>query len=169
MARAISTVNTKDIEHHNKLKDIWWDEQGQIGLLHTFNPLRIKFVREGLANVGFKEQTSSLPLQGVKVVDVGCGGGIFSEGLARVGAQVTGIDASENLINVAKKHIELSPDISQRVNYIQTTIEEFSPTNEEQYDVVVASEIVEHVENYKLFLQVYNYDRSYKNLLLYIN
>ncbi|XP_014468662.1 PREDICTED: ubiquinone biosynthesis O-methyltransferase, mitochondrial-like [Dinoponera quadriceps] len=150
IARSISTINIKDIENHSKLAKIWWTD---IHMLHHFNPLRVQFVRDGLANTGFKEQTPSLPLQGVKIADVGCGGGILSEGLARTGAEVTGIDASEELINVAKQHVELDSDISNRINYICTNIEEFSDKNEKLYDVVISSEVIEHVNNQELFLK----------------
>ncbi|EFN82802.1 Hexaprenyldihydroxybenzoate methyltransferase, mitochondrial [Harpegnathos saltator] len=94
-----------------------------------------------------------MSLQGVKIVDVGCGGGILSEALARIGAQVTGIDASEELINIAKLHAELDSNISKNVNYVHSTIEEFSGENEKLYDVVVSSEVIEHVYNQKLFLR----------------
>ncbi|XP_029170188.1 ubiquinone biosynthesis O-methyltransferase, mitochondrial [Nylanderia fulva] len=151
--RAISTVDSKNVEHLSKFKNIWWDENGPIKLLHSFTPLRIQFVRDGLANAGFKIQNPALPLEGVKIVDVGCGGGILTERLARIGAQVTGVDASTELIDTAKEHIKLDPTISEKVNYIQTTIEEFSPKNEKLYDAVIASEVIEHVENPELFLK----------------
>lgn len=126
MTRSILTININDIKNHNNWKHEWWDkEHDKINLLHRYNPLRVQFVRS-LANIGFKEQTTSLPLQGFKITDIGCSGGILTEILARIGIQVTGIDASEELINVAKKHAALDPDITKRINYIYTTIEEFS-------------------------------------------
>lgn len=165
MARSVSTVNDKEIEHLSGWKKDWWDKDGLLKPLHNFNPLRIQFVRDGLANTGFKEQTPSLPLQGIKIADIGCGGGILTEALARIGAQVTGIDASKELIEVAKLHAELDPDISKRTNYVCTSIEEFSGENEELYDAVVSSEVVEHVNNQELFLKVYCCE-SYQNYLL---
>ncbi|XP_032677342.1 ubiquinone biosynthesis O-methyltransferase, mitochondrial isoform X2 [Odontomachus brunneus] len=154
MARLISTVNVKDVEHLAKLKNNWWNEEsGPVKLLHRYNPIRVQFVREGLANIGFKEQTPKLPLQGIKIADIGCGGGILTECLARIGAQVTGIDPSEELINVAKQHVELDPDISNRVNYIYTSIEKFSGENEKLYDAVIASEVIEHVNNQEFFVK----------------
>lgn len=152
--RAISTVDPKDVKHHSNLKNTWWDENGRIEPLHSFNPLRVQFVRDGLVNAGIKLCNPALPLEGVKIADIGCGGGILTESLARIGAHVTGLDASAELINVAKEHIKLDPTILERVNYIQTSIEEFSPKNERLYDVVVASEIIEHVENPEIFLKV---------------
>jgi len=151
--RAMSTVDPKEIEHLSKFKNIWWDENGPIKLLHSFTPLRVQFVRDGLVNAGFKIQNPALPLEGVKIADVGCGGGILTERLARIGACVTGIDAATELIDIAKEHVKLDPTISERVNYIQTSIEEFSPENEKLYDAVIASEVIEHVENPEIFLK----------------
>lgn len=151
--RAISTIDSKDVKHLSNFKNNWWDENGPINLLHLFNPFRIEFVRKGLANAGFKLQNSALPLEGVKIIDIGCGGGILTESLARVGAHVTGLDVSTELIDIANEHIKLDPTILERVNYIQTSVEEFSSENEKLYDAVIASEVVEHVQNPEIFLK----------------
>lgn len=150
----MSTADHTQIEHFSDLQNDWWDLTGKLGTLHAYAPLRIQFIRKGLANAGFETKNPTLPLKGVKIADIGCGGGIITERLARIGAQVTGIDASAKLIDIAKQHIKSDSDIVDRVNYIQTTIEEFSPKNEELYDVVVASEIIEHIEDPELFLKV---------------
>jgi len=152
-------VNPKDIEYLSTFKNDWWDEKGQMSDLHSYAPIRIKFVRDGLANAGVQMKNSALPLEGVKIVDVGCGGGILAERLARIGAQVTGIDASVELINIAKEHAKLDPNISERVNYIQTTVEDFSQKERESYDAVVASEVLEHVADPQLFLKVQYYNK----------
>lgn len=152
--RVISTIDSKDIEHLSKFKNYWWDEKGPMWLLHSFNPLRVQFVRKGLANTGLKLQNSAFPLEGIKIADIGCGGGILTECLARVGANVTGLDASAELIDIANEHAKLDPTISERLNYIQTSIEEFSPKNEKLYDAVIASEVIEHVQNPEIFLKV---------------
>lgn len=161
--RPISTVNPKGIEHFSAFKNDWWDENGQFSDLHSYAPIRIKFIRDGLANAGVQMQDPALPLKGVKIVDVGCGGGILAERLARIGAHVTGIDPSAELINVAKEHAKLDPDISERVSYIQTTVEDFSQKEEESYDAVVTSEVLEHVAEPQLFLKVSYHNESYKN------
>lgn len=98
----MSTVDSKEIKYLSALKNIWWDKNGPLNGLHSYNPFRIQFIKDGLINAGVKLQNSDLPLKGIKIVDVGCGGGILAEGLARVGAQITGIDASAELINIAK-------------------------------------------------------------------
>ncbi|XP_012217158.1 ubiquinone biosynthesis O-methyltransferase, mitochondrial [Linepithema humile] len=153
IARPMSTIDHKQIEHHSSFKNDWWDLNGKMSGLHIFAPLRVQFIRKGLANTGLKTKSLTLPLEGVKIADIGCGGGILTERLARIGAQVTGIDPSVELIDIAKQHVQLDSDISDRVNYIQTTIEEFSEKNEELYDVVVASEVLEHLVNPELFLK----------------
>lgn len=147
-------MDPKEIEHLSTFKNCWWDENGPMAELHSYAPIRIKFVRDGLANAGVQMQDPALPLKGLKIVDVGCGGGILAERLARIGAQVTGIDASAELISIAKEHAKLDLDISERINYIQTTVEDFAREEEESYDAVVASEILEHVTNPQLFLKV---------------
>ncbi|KYN07223.1 Hexaprenyldihydroxybenzoate methyltransferase, mitochondrial [Cyphomyrmex costatus] len=149
----MSTVDSKEIEHISVFKNDWWNGNGSLSDLHLYAPFRIKFVRDGLANAGVQMQNSVLPLEGVKIVDVGCGGGILTERLARIGAQVTGIDASAELINAAKEHAKLDPNILERVNYIQTTVEDFSQKERESYDAVVASEVLEHVTDAQLFLK----------------
>lgn len=149
-----STVNLPTVDHHSKLSNIWWDTNGEMRALHTLNPLRIQFVRDGLANTGIRSECAYLPLRGTKILDVGCGGGILSEPLARIGAEVTGIDASSDLIATAKEHAALDSDLDGRINYIQTVIENFSPDNKETYNAVIASEVVEHVEDKELFLKV---------------
>lgn len=154
MKKYISTINAKEVEHFYNMKNDWWNRDGVLKSLHTFNPLRVQFVKNGLANNGLKIRNPYLPLEGIKIADVGCGGGIFAENLARIGAQVTGIDPSADLIDIAKKHMELDPEISERITYVNTTIEEFAKKNEDSYDVVVSSGVIEHVEEQELFLKV---------------
>lgn len=156
-------MDPKDVEHLSTFKNDWWNENGQMSNLHLYAPIRIQFVRDGLANAGVQMQDPALPLKGIKIADVGCGGGILAERLARIGAQVTGIDASGELINVAKEHVKLDPNISERLTYIQTTVEKFSQKEGESYDAVIASEILEHVTDAQLFLKVQYYNKSYKN------
>lgn len=153
-----STVDLKKVEFFEKFHDKWWDSNDVLALLHDMNRLRVQFVRDGLANTGINKDDTNLPLKGMKIADIGCGGGIFSEPLARLGAEITGIDKSFELINIAKKHASLDSSLSGRLNYIQTTIEEFEKVNKEKYDVVVASEILEYVFNQHYFLQVSTYN-----------
>ncbi|CAK9826997.1 Ubiquinone biosynthesis O-methyltransferase, mitochondrial [Anthophora retusa] len=148
-----STVDVTTVDLHSKLSNKWWDVNGEMRALHALNPLRVQFVRDGLANTGVKAECPYLPLEGIKILDVGCGGGLLSEPLARIGAEVTGIDASPDLIATAKEHAALDPNLDGKLNYIQTAIENFASDNKETYNAVVASEVIEHVNNKDLFLK----------------
>ena len=129
-------MNIKNLDHDevNKFDELaakWWDKNGEFKPLHQINPLRVGFI---------KERSS---LEGKKVLDVGCGGGILAEALNELGAIVTGIDASENTIGVAKTH---SKSIGSDVKYIQNTIEEFTSSYpDERFDVITCLEMLEHV------------------------
>ena len=129
-------MNIKNLDHDevkkfDELAAKWWDPDGEFKPLHQINPLRVGFINER-AN-----------LQGIKVLDVGCGGGILAEALSKLGAQVTGIDASEQTIGVAQNH---SNAVGSDVSYYQTTIEEFIANKpEEKFDVITCLEMLEHV------------------------
>ena len=129
-------MNIKNLDHDevNKFDELaakWWDKDGEFRPLHQINPLRVDFI----------EERSSV--EGKKVLDVGCGGGILAEALNELGANVTGIDASENTIGVAKSH---SRSIGSDVIYIQNTIEEFISSHpNEKFDVITCLEMLEHV------------------------
>ena len=129
-------MNIKNLDHDEvkKFDDLaakWWDPDGEFKPLHQINPLRVGFINER-AN-----------LEGIKVLDVGCGGGILAEALSKLGAQVTGIDASEQTIGVAQNH---SNAVGSDVSYYQTTIEEFIANKpEEKFDLITCLEMLEHV------------------------
>ncbi|MAG46636.1 MAG: bifunctional 3-demethylubiquinol 3-O-methyltransferase/2-polyprenyl-6-hydroxyphenol methylase [Gammaproteobacteria bacterium] len=129
-------MNIKNLDHDEvkKFDDLaakWWDPDGEFKPLHQINPLRVGFINER-AN-----------LEGIKVLDVGCGGGILAEALSKLGAQVTGIDASEQTIGVAQNH---SNAVGSDVSYYQTTIDEFIANKpEEKFDVITCLEMLEHV------------------------
>ena len=129
-------MNIKNLDHDEvkKFDDLaakWWDPDGEFKPLHQINPLRVGFINER-AN-----------LEGIKVLDVGCGGGILAEALSKLGAQVTGIDASEQTIGIAQNH---SNAVGSDVSYYQTTIEEFIANKpEEKFDVITCLEMLEHV------------------------
>ncbi|XP_038214225.1 ubiquinone biosynthesis O-methyltransferase, mitochondrial-like [Zerene cesonia] len=148
-----STVDEGDVQRHSNLMKDWWDTNGSIKALHSFNLVRIPFVRDGL--VSETEQGKTLtPLANKKILDIGCGGGILSEGLARIGAIVTGVDASKDLIELAKQHSHVDPKIADnKPTYYCTTIEEHSKEFSNHYDAVVASEVIEHVADKELFVK----------------
>lgn len=149
-----STIDRNDLDHLTKQSKFWWNLDGQFRALHTYNILRIQLIRDSLENANEKELNASQPLKGIKLLDVGCGGGILSEPLARIGANVTGIDASEELILTAQEHAKLDTKLSKNLNYVKTTIEDYMTTNSGTYDAVVASEVLEHVSNQDFFIKV---------------
>ncbi|KYM81178.1 Hexaprenyldihydroxybenzoate methyltransferase, mitochondrial [Atta colombica] len=155
IAKSMSTVNKKEIDYFTFFKNLWWNENGPMKPLHLYNSFRIQFLKDELINTGFKIQNPDFPLEKIKIMEVGCGGGILTEGLARAGAQVTGIDASEQLIKVAKDHAKMNRDISEKVNYVHSTIEDFVNKESENstYDAIISSEVLEHVSDPQLFLK----------------
>ncbi|GJQ78574.1 putative O-methyltransferase that catalyzes the 2 O-methylation steps in the ubiquinone biosynthetic pathway [Trypoxylus dichotomus] len=149
-----STINKREVEHFEALSGQWWDLSGPIKSLHSMNSLRIPFIRDGLINTGIikgKILNNNVPLMDLKIVDVGCGGGCLSEPFSDLGCHVTGIDPSEDLIAVAKHHA--SQDKSLRnLTYLATTIGEFADSNPAKFDAVVASEVLEHIDEQSKFL-----------------
>ncbi|XP_043468905.1 ubiquinone biosynthesis O-methyltransferase, mitochondrial-like [Leptopilina heterotoma] len=147
------TIDIEDVSRFSQISETWWNISGEMKPLHALNPLRIQFIRDGLANIGHEAQDPCQPLEGISIIEVGCGGGILSEPLARIGANMTGIDPSVELIKCAKKHAALDSSLSKRLNYIQTSVEELAQSNSKKYDAVVASEVLEHVADQETFLK----------------
>ncbi len=135
----MTSIDPQEVEKFSRIADEWWDEAGKFKPLHKFNPIRLLHLRRKI-----EEKFSKI--SGVKILDVGCGGGLVAEPLARMGASVTGIDASEKNVQVAKIHAEKS---GLKIDYRATTAEEMS----EKFDVVLALEIIEHVADPESFVQ----------------
>ena len=143
-----TTINKEEIQKFSKLADEWWDVNGKFKPLHMFNPIRIEYITESIKN-HFKLKKDKINyLKGLEILDIGCGGGLISEPMSRLGASVTGIDASEKNINVAKIH---SKDSGLKINYIRTSPEKLK--DYEKYDIILNLEIVEHVDNIELYIQ----------------
>ena len=140
------TINKKEIDKFSKLADEWWDPEGKFKPLHNFNPVRLRYIKDTIAKK-FGNKSEKLPLKDVKILDIGCGGGLLSEPLSRLGATVTGIDASERNIKIAKMHLKKS---KLDINYYCSSPEKF--TDKKKFDVVLNMEIVEHVDNIDFFL-----------------
>ncbi len=143
----MSTINKEEIQKFSNLADEWWDVKGKFKPLHMFNPIRINYIKEKIMYHFNLEEKGNL-LKGLKVLDIGCGGGLISEPMARLGAEVTGIDASEKNIKVAKIHSEKS---NLKINYIVGSPE--SIASSEKYDVILNLEIVEHVQDVNLYIR----------------
>ena len=140
------TINKKEIDKFSKLADEWWDPEGKFKPLHNFNPVRLRYIKDKITKK-FGNKSDKLPLKDIKILDIGCGGGLLSEPLSRLGATVTGIDASDRNIKIAKMHLKKS---KLDINYYCSSPESFEA--KEKFDVVLNMEIVEHVDNVDFFL-----------------
>ena len=140
------TINKKEIDKFSKLADEWWDPEGKFKPLHNFNPVRLRYIKDTITKK-FGNKSEKLPLKDIKILDIGCGGGLLSEPLSRLGAMVTGIDASDRNIKIAKMHLKKS---KLDINYYCSSPESFEA--KEKFDVVLNMEIVEHVDNVDFFL-----------------
>jgi len=142
-----NTINKKEIEKFSKIAEEWWNPKGNFKPLHKFNPIRIKYIKENIINE-FKLKNKNQPLHGINILDIGCGGGLLSEPMSRLGAKVVGIDASKKNIEIAKHHLKKS---KLNVNYINTSPEKLK-TNI-KFDVILNMEIVEHVDDVNIFIR----------------
>jgi|TARA_B100000282_G_scaffold189126_1_gene137721 2-polyprenyl-6-hydroxyphenyl methylase/3-demethylubiquinone-9 3-methyltransferase len=142
-----NTINKKEIEKFSRMAEEWWNPQGKFKPLHKFNPVRIKYIKENIIksmNIRNKLQ----PLSKIKILDIGCGGGLLSEPMSRLGAEVTGIDASSKNISIAKIHAKKN---NLKIKYICTSPEKLKSSK--KFDVILNMEIIEHVENVNFFLK----------------
>ena len=143
----MSSINKKEIEKFSKMASEWWNPEGKFKPLHKFNPIRIKYIKENIIN-NFKLKNKTKPLSGVNILDIGCGGGLLSEPMSRMGANVTGIDASDKNIKIAKLH---SKKNKLKINYLCSSPEKIKI--KKKFDVILNMEIVEHVEDVDFFLK----------------
>jgi 2-polyprenyl-6-hydroxyphenyl methylase/3-demethylubiquinone-9 3-methyltransferase len=142
-----ASVNPDDVARFNRLGELWWDKKGKMGILHDINPIRVAYIRDHvrrflLGDARALNEPADRPLEGVKIADIGCGGGILSESLAELGAKVTGVDPAPNNIAVARRHAEKS---GLEIDYRNITAEALAEAGE-QFDAVAALEVIEHVE-----------------------
>ena len=142
-----NTIDKKEIEKFSKIAEEWWNPTGKFKPLHKFNPIRIKYIKDNLIK-DFNLKNKKKPLQGLNLLDIGCGGGLLSEPLSRLGAKVTGIDPIKRNIEVAKHHLKKS---KLNIKYYNVSSEKFKPIN--KYDVILNMEIIEHVENVDFFIK----------------
>jgi len=143
----MTSVNKKEIDKFSKMANEWWDPEGKFKPLHKFNPTRIKYIKENIIN-NFNLKNKFRPLSGINILDIGCGGGLLSEPMSRMGANVTGIDASDKNIKIAKLH---SKKNKLKINYLCSSPEKLKITK--KFDVILNMEIIEHVEDIDFFLK----------------
>ena len=144
-----TTINPDEIAKFAAMADEWWDPKGKFKPLHKFNPVRLGYVRDKVIAHFSKDGAQRRPLEGIRVLDIGCGGGLLSEPLARLGASVVGIDAGEKNIRIAALHAEQS---GLAIAYRATTAEALAAAGE-TFDVVLNMEVVEHVDNVPLYMK----------------
>lgn len=147
-----ASVNRADVDRFDKLGERWWDTSGAMRALHAINPLRVAWIAEHLRRNfragGARDRHAARPLAGLRIADVGCGGGILCEPLAELGARVTGIDPAPNNIEAARRHAERA---KLDIDYRCATAEDIAGKGE-QFDAVVAMEVIEHVEGQPAFI-----------------
>jgi 2-polyprenyl-6-hydroxyphenyl methylase/3-demethylubiquinone-9 3-methyltransferase len=142
----MSSVNKKEIEKFSKMAAEWWSPSGKFKPLHKFNPIRIRYIKENIIS-NFKLKAKQKTLDKINILDIGCGGGLLSEPMTRLGANVTGIDASSKNINIAKLHAKKN---KLKINYLCSSPEKLKI--KKKFDVILNMEIIEHVEDIDFFI-----------------
>ena len=140
------TDDQQEINKFSEMASEWWDPNGKFAPLHKFNPVRQEYLVDKIKNHFSILPNGSYPFKKLSLLDVGCGGGLIAEPMTRLGAKVTGIDASEKNINVAKFHAK---QMNLKINYLCATPEKLN----EQFDVILCLEIIEHVADVDLFIK----------------
>ena len=144
----MSSVNKKEIEKFSKMASEWWDPNGKFKPLHKFNPIRIKYIKENIISSFQLKKNTNKPLEKIDILDIGCGGGLLSEPMTRLGAKVTGIDASDKNIKIAKLHAKKN---RLNINYLCSSPEKIKI--KKKFDVILNMEIIEHVEDIDFFIK----------------
>ncbi len=144
---ANNTINKEEIEKFNRISEDWWDPDGKFRPLHKFNPVRIEYIKDNIIK-DFKIKNKSKPFSNLDILDIGCGGGLLSEPMYRLGANLTGMDASQKNINIAKTHAKKN---NLKIKYICASPEKFK--TKKKYDVILNMEIVEHVNDLNFFIK----------------
>ena len=135
------TINKKEIDKFSKLASEWWNPNGKFKPLHKFNPVRLRYIKDSILKK-FKKKKINNSLKNIKILDIGCGGGLLCEPLTKLGAKVVGIDASEKNIKIAKTHAK---ENNLKISYYCTSPENFNYNG--KFDVILNMEIVEHVQD----------------------
>ena len=144
-----STIDAAEVARFAALADTWWDPAGKMGMLHKFNPVRLGFIKEAACRRFSRDPKRLDSLAGLRVLDIGCGGGILSEPIARLGAAVVGADPAAANIAAARLH---AADAGLAIDYRETTAEALADAGE-RFDIVLAMEVVEHVADLSLFVR----------------
>tara|TARA_B110001450_G_scaffold252079_1_gene273179 strand:+ start:56 stop:778 length:723 start_codon:yes stop_codon:yes gene_type:complete len=157
----MNTINKKEIEKFSKIANEWWNPNGKFKPLHKFNPIRIKYIKENIIK-NFNLKRKNNPLKNIDILDIGCGGGLLSEPMHRLGAKVVGIDASIKNIDIAKFHAKKN---NLKIDYICASPETLK--TKKKFDVILNMEIVEHVDDINFFIEKSS-DLLKKNGLMFV-
>jgi 2-polyprenyl-6-hydroxyphenyl methylase / 3-demethylubiquinone-9 3-methyltransferase len=142
----MNSINKKEIEKFSRISEEWWNPNGKFKPLHNFNPIRIKYIKDNIVK-DFNIKSLDRPFKNIKILDIGCGGGLLSEPMCRLGATVVGIDASKKNIEVAKFHAKKN---KLKIDYRVASPEKLK--SKMKFDVILNMEIVEHVEDVNFFI-----------------
>ena len=148
---ANNTINKEEIEKFNSLSEEWWNPEGQFKPLHKFNPIRIEYIKNNLIKE-FNIKNKKKPFSNLEILDIGCGGGLLTEPMSRLGGKITGIDPSKKNIKIAKLHAKKN---NLKINYICCSPENLE--SKKKYDVILNMEVVEHVNDLNFFIKSSSY------------
>ncbi len=148
----MTTINKEEIQKFSNLAEEWWDVNGKFKPLHMFNPIRIEYILDQISKHFKLDRKKNFFLKDLEILDIGCGGGLISEPMARLGASVTGIDASEKNIKVASLH---SKKNNLKIKYLNKSPEQLDEKG--KFDIILNLEIVEHVNDVDLYLKSCHY------------
>tara|TARA_B100000676_G_C18068395_1_gene842596 strand:+ start:1903 stop:2631 length:729 start_codon:yes stop_codon:yes gene_type:complete len=144
---ANNTINKEEIDKFSRMSEEWWDPEGKFKPLHKFNPIRIEYIKDNIAKK-FNIKNKAKPFSNLDILDIGCGGGLLTEPMYRLGGNLTGIDASEKNIKIAKIHAKKN---DLKINYICSSPENLKSSK--QFDIILNMEVVEHVNDLNYFLK----------------
>ena len=144
----MTTINKEEIQKFSDLAEEWWDVKGKFKPLHMFNPIRIEYITENIKSHFNINNSENNFLKNLNILDIGCGGGLISEPMSRLGGIVTGIDASEKNIKIAQLHAKKN---NLNIRYLKRSPEQLNEF--EKFDVILNLEIIEHVENVNLYIE----------------
>ena len=148
-AQAASSLDSAEVEKFSKLAAEWWNPKGKFGVLHVFNPVRLAWIKEQVTARLGRDPSARRPLEGLRFLDIGCGGGLLCEPMARLGASVVGVDPSEKNITTASVH---ASEVELAIDYRTGTAEDLAAAGE-KFDVILNMEVVEHVANQAAFIK----------------